>query len=63
MFEDLPNPDALVELCTSIFLVHENGLHSLEERLVGQIFLIYRSPDKMVEMSRATPGTYKLKRD
>lgn len=63
IYDDMPNPDALHTLCHDIFMARESNKLELEERLVGQLFLLYRSPDELVKLTRAKPSTAKTKKE
>ncbi|XP_065187003.1 piezo-type mechanosensitive ion channel component 1-like isoform X2 [Sycon ciliatum] len=56
IYENIPNPDPLHQLCHNIFMAREmaqvTGKYYLEERLAGQLFLLYRSPERLVEETR-----------
>ncbi|XP_065189251.1 piezo-type mechanosensitive ion channel component 1-like isoform X2 [Sycon ciliatum] len=60
-FDDLPNPDAIHGLVKDIYLVRESGRYGLEERLVGQLFLIYRNSTEMIRLTREKPIAGKVK--
>ena len=49
--DEILNPDRLLKLCKDIFLVRESKEFRLEEMLVGKLFYIYRSPEKIVALT------------
>ncbi|TTL25878.1 Piezo-type mechanosensitive ion channel component 2 [Bagarius yarrelli] len=52
MFEELPNVDRVLKLCTDIFVVRETGEMELEEQMFEKLIFLYRSPETMIKMTR-----------
>lgn len=52
MFEELPDVDRVLKLCTDIFVVRETGEMELEEQLFEKLIFLYRSPETMIKMTR-----------
>lgn len=51
-FNEIPNPDNLLELCDDIFYVREDGNLEQEEILVGRLFFIFRSPARLIQLTK-----------
>ena len=52
--DEIWNPDPLLKLCNDIFLVRESKDFKLEEILVGKLFFIFRSPERLVSLTEGT---------
>ena len=53
--DEILNPDPLLKLCNDIFLVRECKEFQLEEILVGKLFYIFKSPDKVAKVTEMRP--------
>ena len=51
LVDEIVNPDPLLQLCSDIFLVRENRHFRLEEILVGKLFFIFRSPERIIKLT------------
>ena len=51
-FEEIPNPDHLLQLCGDVFTAREAGKLALEEILAGNIIYIFRSNTKLLEWTK-----------
>ena len=51
LLDEIVNPEKLLKLCNDIFVVRESRNFELEEILVGKLFAIFRSPDKLIEVT------------
>ena len=49
--DEILNPDPLIRLCHDIYIVREREDLKLEEILVGKLFYIFRSPERIVRMT------------
>lgn len=52
MYEDLPEPDALLNMCTDILLAREFKDFETEETLYWQLITIFRSPETLIAKTR-----------
>ena len=59
IFDEIVNPDPLLKLFSDIFLVRESKVLKLEEILVGKLFFIFRSPERLVKLTEIA----KMKRE
>lgn len=51
LLDEIVYPDPLIKLCHDIFLVRQSKDFKLEEILVGKLFSIFRSPQKLMEVT------------
>ena len=51
-FNEIPNPDSLLELCNDIFYIREDGNLQQEEILVVRLFFIFRSPAQLLQQAK-----------
>lgn len=54
LIDEIVNPNPLLKLCKDIFTVREGKDFKLEEILVGKLFAIFRSPDRLVQLTDNT---------
>ena len=54
LLDEIVNPDELLKLCNDIFSVRESKNFDLEEILVGKLFSIFRSPERLIELTEDT---------
>jgi len=54
LVDEIVNPDPLLQLCSDIFLVRESKDFILEEILVGKLFFIFRSPERIIKLTENT---------
>ena len=59
LIDEIYDPDPLLRLCDDIVLVRECKSFVLEEILVGRLFYIFRSPEKLWSVTEEA----KLKQD
>ncbi|XP_065913262.1 piezo-type mechanosensitive ion channel component 1-like isoform X2 [Dysidea avara] len=52
IYDEIPNPDSLLELCDDIFYVREDGQLQEEEILVSRLFFTFRSSVRLIEETR-----------
>jgi len=52
IYDEIPNPDSLLELCDDIFYVREDGQLREEEILVSRLFFTFRSSVRLIEETR-----------
>ncbi|XP_065775240.1 piezo-type mechanosensitive ion channel component 2-like [Muntiacus reevesi] len=57
MYDQLPDVDRVLGLCTDIFLVRELGELQLEQELFARLTFLYRSPETMIKWTRQRPPT------
>jgi len=51
IYEELPYPEKLFEICEGIFIAQLQGDLVSEKRLYDLLILIYRSPELMIKMT------------
>ena len=51
MYEDLPNPDLILQLCLDILLAREFGEFETEETLFWRLITVFRSPQLLLELT------------
>lgn len=49
--DEILNPDPLIKLCHDIYTVRASGDLKLEEILVGKLFYIFRSSERIVRIT------------
>ena len=49
--DEILNPDPLIKLCHDIYTVRESRKLELEEILVGKLFYIFRSSERIVKIT------------
>ena len=54
LIDEIVNPNPLLKLCKDIFTVREGKDFKLEEILVGKLFAIFRSPERLVQLTDNT---------
>lgn len=52
MYANLPQVDALLQLCYDLYLVRASGEFELEEDLFAKLLYLHRSPETLVEFTR-----------
>ena len=52
IYDEIPNPDRLLDLCDYIFYAREKGRHKREEVLVGRLFFTFRSTIRLIEETK-----------
>jgi len=52
IYDEIPNPDKLLELCDDIFYVREAEKHKIEEILTARLFFIFRSTVTLIEETK-----------
>ena len=53
MYVDLPDPINLITMCEDIFTAREDLDLHLERELYNELIEIYRSPETIIEMTKA----------
>lgn len=51
-YDEIPNPDYLLDLCQDIFIARESGELVMEEILTGHLVYILRSNVKLLEWTK-----------
>ncbi len=51
LIDQIAFPDPLLKLCDDIFFVREMKNLVLEEILVGKLYYIFRSPDRLISLT------------
>ena len=51
-YDEIPNPDYLLDLCQDIFIARESGELVMEEVLTGHLVYILRSNVKLLEWTK-----------
>lgn len=52
IYEDLPQPDILLKMCSDIILAREFGDFETEETLYWRLINLYRSPETLIEATK-----------
>ncbi|EDV25975.1 uncharacterized protein TRIADDRAFT_55613 [Trichoplax adhaerens] len=52
MFDEIPDPNAIHELCEEIYMVRESHEFELEEELFAKLIFLYRSPETIIRLTR-----------
>eukprot|EP00002_Diphylleia_rotans_P027716 TRINITY_DN5567_c0_g1_i2.p1 TRINITY_DN5567_c0_g1~~TRINITY_DN5567_c0_g1_i2.p1 ORF type:complete len:2292 (-),score=444.02 TRINITY_DN5567_c0_g1_i2:1261-8136(-) len=52
IYENLPDPSDLMQLCQDIYAARAEKVHDLEEQLYQELIEIYRSPAEIIERTR-----------
>jgi len=55
MFEELPNPDYIINLCKDVYLCRERQEWCLEEELFSKLLFLFRSPEILIRVSQLRP--------
>ena len=51
LIDQIAEPDPLLKLCDDIFTVREMKILIMEEILVGKLYFIFRSPERLIALT------------
>ncbi|RDD46920.1 Piezo-type mechanosensitive ion channel component 1 [Trichoplax sp. H2] len=60
MFDEIPDPNAIHELCEEIYMVRESHEFELEEELFAKLIFLYRSPETIIRLTRLAVNKQKV---